>query len=210
MHTIRYGFQVGVADVDELLPQVSRALEKRTELLSRRRYPRLWERTDRLNPAAQGQRRRGRLRSRIMSAVCLLLGVFLFVPGSMAFHELTVPFFAGAAAIAMGVGGLWFNRKKRKNAFEKSAKKLLAGRASLEQGRYEVLFSAQEMAITDRAENKCEYIPYSDFECVIETEALFLLFFCARVSVLLKRDLCMGSEADFRSFLSEKTVLQAA
>ena len=57
-------FHLTPYDTRKLLPQVSKALEKRTELLSRQRYPGLWKQTDRLNARAKG-----RSRSRVYPAL---------------------------------------------------------------------------------------------------------------------------------------------
>lgn len=56
-------FQVTAPDVDALLPEVSSALEQWMELFSRRKYPKLWALTDRINrwnkaPTARAKRRR--------------------------------------------------------------------------------------------------------------------------------------------------------
>ena len=44
-----FSFQITALDSTALYPQVSRALEKRAELLSRQKYPRMWKLTDKLN-----------------------------------------------------------------------------------------------------------------------------------------------------------------
>ena len=123
-----YDFQVTPYDTESLLRQVSTALEKRTELISRQRYPGLWENIDRLNTMAKG-RQRSSLRTRIMGIVCLVLGIFLFVPGLLKPQELLVPLLAGAFAILIGVFYLYSVRKNKKNPFDKSAKILLSGRS---------------------------------------------------------------------------------
>ena len=41
-----YIFHISPYDTEKLLPQVSRALEKRTEMVSRERFPGLWKHTD--------------------------------------------------------------------------------------------------------------------------------------------------------------------
>lgn len=77
-----YIFHISPYDTEKLLPQVSRALEKRTEMVSRERFPGLWKHTDRFRSMARG-RKRSRLRTRGMSALCLAAGIFLAVPGLM-------------------------------------------------------------------------------------------------------------------------------
>jgi hypothetical protein len=200
---IQYQFQVNPVDEGRLLPQVSQALKVRTEFVSRKRYPKLWRHTDKWNAASRG-RRRSRLRTRGWSAICLALGVFLLIPGLVEPEELPVPLLTGALAIGAGIGGLWRSRKSRKNPFDLPAEKLLSGRSSALSGQYQVSFSAQEMLLAEQAEEKTERVPYGEFECAVEGEDLFLLFFRGRVILLMKRDLLEGSLGDFRDFLSER------
>ena len=69
-----------------LLPQVQTLLAKRVELDSRRRLPKLWDLTDRLNRAERApqavQVRRRRRRS-ILGVLCWAVGLFLLLPGLM-------------------------------------------------------------------------------------------------------------------------------
>ena len=65
-----FTFHISPYETEKLLPQVSRALEKRTELVSRESCPQMWKVIDRLRGVAQG-RSRSRLRTRVLSAVCL-------------------------------------------------------------------------------------------------------------------------------------------
>lgn len=69
-----------------LLPQVQTLLAKRVELDSRRRLPKLWALTDRLNRAERApqavQVRRRRRRS-ILGVLYWALGLFLLLPGLM-------------------------------------------------------------------------------------------------------------------------------
>lgn len=207
MDTVQYKFNITPMDVDTLLPQVSRALEKRTELLSRERYPGLWKQTDKLT--SQGHKnQRSPTRAKVMGILCLLLGLFLFIPGMMKPKELLVPLIAGAFGIVVGLASLWRNRKRKKNPFDGSAMKLLAGKASVEPGRYQVLFSQQEMTMTNLDEHKGESVPYSGLEYVIETKDIFLVTFGTRVSVLQKKDLFEGSLNGFRSLISSKVNIQ--
>ena len=52
-------------------------------------------------------RTRSRLRTTVMSMLCLVLGIVLLVPGLMEPGELFVPLVAGAVAVVSGVMGLW-------------------------------------------------------------------------------------------------------
>ncbi len=205
MDNIKYVFRLTSYDINRLLPQVSKALEKRTEIVSRERYPNLWKNTDRLNAASQGQTQ-SRGRTRFMSIVCLALGIFLFVPGLVKPQELLVPLLVGTIAIGAGIGGLCRSRKNKKNPFDKSAKKLLASKDnfSAEQS-IEVSFLEEGMTIP--ADNgSAESVPYSDFECIIETADIFLLVYDTRATLLQKHDLIANTVDEFRGFITNKVV----
>lgn len=196
-----YNFQITSYDIESLLPQVSKALEKRTEFVSRERYPGLWENIDKLNAVSKGKRRSS-LRSKIMSIICLVLGVFLFVPGLMKPQELLVPLLVGAFAIVIGIVYLYIGRKDKKNPFDKSARLLLMGKDTIS-AKQSILVSFSESGMEIRADDKePQHIPYSDFESMIETEDLFLFVHDTRITVLQKKDLTSNDITDFRNFIS--------
>lgn len=186
---------------ETLLPQVSQALEKRTELISRQQNPGLWRITDSLRAIPTG-RPRSRVRTRVLSVVCLALGVFLFVPGLMEPQELAVPLVAGAAAVLAGIGGLWGSRSHRKNPFDKSAGILLSGLQSLPEGQMlQVGFSPQGMTIAD-SDRKAQTIPWEQFECAVETADTYLFVHGKQVTLLQKKDLTEGTQEEFRALLA--------
>ncbi|NCE66362.1 hypothetical protein D1159_17745 [Pseudoflavonifractor sp. 524-17] len=196
-----YNFQITPYDIESLLPQVSKALEKRTEFVSRERYPGLWENIDKLNAVSKGKRRSS-LRSKIMSIICLVLGVFLFVPGLMKPQELLVPLLVGAFAIVIGIVYLYIGRKDKKNPFDKSARLLLMGKDTIS-AKQSIMVSFSESGMEIRADDRePQHIPYSDFESMIETEDLFLFVHDTRITVLQKKDLTSNDITDFRNFIS--------
>lgn len=196
-----YNFQITSYDIESLLPQVSKALEKRTEFVSRERYPGLWENIDKLNAVSKGKRRSS-LRSKIMSIICLVLGVFLFVPGLMKPQELLVPLLVGAFAIVIGIVYLYIGRKDKKNPFDKSVRLLLMGKDTIS-AKQSILVSFSESGMEIRADDRePQHIPYSDFESMIETEDLFLFVHDTRITVLQKKDLTSNDITDFRNFIS--------
>lgn len=197
-----YEFQVTPYDTESLSHQVSGALEKRTETISRECCPGLWESIDRLNALSAG-RQRSRLRTKIMGAVCLVLGIFLFIPGLMEPQELLAPLIAGALAIVIGILYLYSSRKSRKSPFDKSAKLLLMGKDTISaQQSIVVSFSGSGMEVRIDGESS-QQIPYQDFESMIETDDLFLFVHDTRVTVLQKKDLTSKTTGDFRRFISE-------
>ena len=196
-----YNFQITPYDTESLLQQVSKALEKRTEFVSRECYPGLWENIDKLNAVSKGKRRSS-LRSKIMSIICLVLGVFLFVPGLMKPQELLVPLLVGAFAIVIGIVYLYIGRKDKKNPFDKSARLLLMGKDTIS-AKQSIMVSFSESGMEIRADDKePQHIPYSNFESMIETEDLFLFVHDTRITVLQKKDLTSNDITDFRNFIS--------
>ena len=196
-----YLFQISSYDISRLLPQVSKALEKRSEHLSRERYPKMWRYIDR-HPSSQ-RTGRSRLRTRLFSVLCLAAGVILVVPGLMEPKELLVPLVVGAAAVVLGASGLWRTRKNRENPFDRSARLLLEGKDQTPESPAPVVsFSDQGMTFSEK--DKTEFVPYSDFESAWETEDTLLLVFGQRVTLLQKQNLVQGDLPGLSRLLAEK------
>ena len=197
-----YLFQISSYDISRLLPQVSKALEKRTEHLSRERYPGMWRSIDRLPSTSRGTSR-GRLRTRLFSILCLAARVILVVPGLMEPKELLVPLVVGAAAVVLGVSGLWRTRKNREKPFDRSARLLLKEKDQTpERPAPTVSFSDQGMSLSEKGSS--EFVPYSDFESAWETADTLLLVFGQRVTLLQKQDLVRGDFSGLSRLLAEK------
>lgn len=197
-------FQITPYDTTSLLQQVSEALEKRTELISRVRYPGLWENIDKLNTMSKGKQRSS-LRTKIMGVAFLVLGIFLFIPGILKPQELLVPLLAGAFAMVIGILYLYSSRKNKQNPFDKSAKILLTGKETISAKQSQsIMVSFSETGMEIRANDKdFQHIPYNDFESMIETVDLFLFVHDTRVTVLQKKDLASKATNDFRIFISK-------
>ena len=200
--TAPYLFQISSYDISRLLPQVSKALETRSEHLSRERYPKMWRYIDRLPSPSQGAKR-SRLRTRLFSILCLAAGIILVVPGLMEPKELLVPLVVGAAAIVLGITRLWLTRKNRENPFDRSARLLLEGKDQTPESPAPVVsFSDQGMTFSEK--DKTVFVPYSDFESAWETEDTLLLVFGQRVTLLQKQDLVQGDFSGLSRLLAEK------
>ena len=179
------------------IPQLAYALEKRTELLSRAKYPGLWKHTDKLRQIPKVKK--SPLRTKLLGIFNLALGIFLFVPGVMRPRELFVPLIVGAIGIGAGIGALLRGKVKRKNRFDKPACQLWA--QFKDKTGATVTFTDSEMAITSGDDT--EHTPYSDFEYIIETSDLFLVTFFGKVIVLQKDTLSEGTCSDFCQYISE-------
>lgn len=201
MPNARFVFTPTSYDSERLLPQVSRALERRTELFSRQRYPGMWRITDSLRKIPTG-RKRSPLRTRVLSILCLVLGILLLVPGLMEPQELMVPLVAGAVAVVVGIGGLWNRQKHRKNPFDNSAAILLSGLQTLPQGQdLQVSFSRDGMALGASAKAE-QSVPWEQFTCAVQTADTFLFVYEDKVLLLQKKDLRQGTPEDLCALLA--------
>ena len=76
-------FQITPPDPERFLPQLSLALEKREELFSRQKMPKLWALTDRLNSVKkvpEEVRKKRRRRETWLSLLNWVLAMFLLIP----------------------------------------------------------------------------------------------------------------------------------
>ncbi len=201
-----YVFHLTAYEEKRLLPQVADALKRRTELLSRESYPGLWKQIDRIN-AARGGKKPAPLRTKVLSALCLALGLFLFIPGLLEPQELRLPLLAGAVGIGAGLGGFYRLRKAKKapkpDRFTQAAQQLLAMYAPLsEADGAEVVFSDE--AVIMPSGSGAQSVPYESFGTAMETEDALLLVFGNSVMLLQKKDLSAAHWESFRAFLTEK------
>ena len=108
-------FHLVPTDEDALLPQLTKALDKRLELHSRAIFPVLWNLTDSLNnrpKAPPHVLRRRRKLNLLLNTLCLVLGLFLLIPAMFQpSQELLVPGMLGAVAVACGAVALWVKER---------------------------------------------------------------------------------------------------
>ncbi len=195
-----YEFQISPYNNPLYIQQISYALEKRTESISREKYPQMWKITDYFNSkkVSESVLKKRRFRSRIYGALLIIMGVFLLVPGLMEPQELAVPLFAGIFGLLIGVFTLWSSKaqKLQSRRFNQAAVKLLKiVEPSLP---VHVHFTQDGMKIADQ-----QMIPYPDFNFVCETKDLFLLTWNEQITILQKKDLVTGDKAQFTSFLQD-------
>jgi hypothetical protein len=190
---------------DELFkPQVSKALEKRTELVSRKKCPNIWRLTDKLNSkekAPEEVLKKRHTRYRVYGIILLLLGLFLLIPSLTRPDELMIPLIVGA--FSSGVGIAYINRGKKTKkvkltAFDKAAIRLFNEYKKIP--AYNVTFTDDKIQLKENA-----VIDYREIEYVFITEDLFVLIWNGRITVLQKKDLVSQDVADFVSFISNKS-----
>ena len=175
---------------EDLMYQVSEAIAKRAEIFSRKKFPGLWEKTDRLNEKKLPEEallRRRRFR-RFYGIICIALGFILFVP-----------LVVGALAIATGITAV-LPRKTAAEKFEKKAKKLISAINSSVKPEDKVLFNEEGIF-----ENGALLMEYDDLENVIENRSVFLICDGIKIMVLRKADTVIGNPEEFGIFVESKT-----
>ena len=199
MEQKNYAFRITTMG-EEYLPQISYALQKRTELLSRQQYPGMWKATDKLQSSVREPSKGRKIFRKLLSIFCLCCGILLFVPGLMEPEELKVPLIAGAIGIGTGIGGLLRGKIKRKNPFEESARLLLEQRKTTD----DATVAFDEIGMTIAAGGSEELIPYDKMEYIVEAEGMLLLTFDEKVIAVKRDDMVCGEMEDFRSFITER------
>lgn len=109
-----FSFQMTPLNPETLYPQVSRALEKRTELISRQKCPKMWKLTDKLNDAPkapQAVQEKRKKRRTLLGLINWVLGSLLLMAGITEPQNLLIPLLVGAVGFGSGVAVLW--RSKR-------------------------------------------------------------------------------------------------
>ena len=208
---MEYIFNITNIENSDLITQISKAFEKRTEFLSRKKYPKLWRYADshKSNKTLTEKELKGkRVRTRLLGTVNLSLGIFLLVPGLMKPDELFVPLIVGAIAIGAGIGAFWRSRKNKRNPFDKSAKLLFEQRNKIpSEQNAKVIFSEDGMTILLEKGNELnnEFVEYSDFENIISTNDIILLIYKEKCVLLQKKELVSENISAFCEFISIKT-----
>ena len=208
---MEYIFNITNIEDSTLVSQISKAFLKRNEILSRKKYPKLWQYADRhkSNKTLTEKELKGkRIRTRILGTVNLTLGIFLFVPGLMKPAELFFPLVVGAVAIGSGIGALWRSRTNKKSPFDKAARLLVEQRNTIpSEQKSNVIFSEDGMTIMSetKSETNNEFVEYSEFENIISTKDIILLVYKEKCVLLQKKELVSENISAYCEFVSIKT-----
>jgi len=208
---MNYGFSMSKFDIEKYVKQVSGALEKRAELISREKYPELWKKTDEMNSGKspiEESRNEQRLRVRVAGVICLVLGVILVVPGLAKPQELLFALVMGVIGIVAGIRS-FLRSGKNINLFNRPARQLLKHEnKALSENIVTVGFFEDRMEIpavsVKTGVMKNEIISYSDFEYFFETKDTFVMTYKEQVMVLQKQDLVAKTVEEFREFIRDK------
>ncbi len=195
--------------------QISTVLEKRNELLSRKKFPKLWKFIDKMRAARMCEKvlKRRRHRYKIYGVILLLMGIYLFIPGLMDPKELFAPLVGGALNIILGIGYICFGRsinkekpilkekptkKEKPTPFDKAAKKLYESYANLVPQK--IVFDDAMIHL-----NEVAVIKYEEIVQVFVTTDFFAFIWKENITVLQRKDLTASSEREFLDFLASKS-----
>lgn len=186
--------------------QVSKALEKRTELVSRKEYPKMWKYIDKVNlkeKAPEEVLKKRRTRYKVYGAFLIFLGLFLLIPSLMKPKEMLIPLLAGAFSAGLGILYFWYGRKSKKeklSSFDKAAIKLFNEYEKIPAGKVTVTFSDDKVQLAENAA-----IGYDEIDSVFITEDFFILIWKEKITVLQKKDLSSCNEEEFIDFITYKS-----
>ena len=208
---MNYGFSMSGFEVEKFVPQVAFALEKRAELISRKKYPELWKKKDNINAKKnpiQEEQGKQRIQIRFAGIVCLIMGIILVVPGFVNPSELLLPLITGLFGIIMGVRSL-FRSGKNTSLFNRPARQLLKHENEVLKDKIVTVgFFEDRMEIptvsVKTGTMKSEIVSYSDFEYFFEMQDLFVVTYKENVLVIKKQDLVAKTVEEFCEFVSDK------
>ena len=194
----------------ELQEELAKALRARTEIISRKKNPRLWRMTDSVNRFAEEHGaddpvlKRRKIIQTVLSAVLAAAGVFLLVTGLMEPRNTTL-LAAGVIALIIAAARLL----PRPDAgitrqFQKSASLLLKSLGGMDlSSKPKIRFTDETMQI--KSNQRSADFPYEKMETLVQTPRLFVLTHSGSATVLQKKDLISGTPAEFLDFFRAHT-----
>lgn len=140
-----------------------------------------------------------------LGILSLLAGIFFLSAVLGDPDEMAILVYLAAQYLIVALASLLVRR--RRDPFERAARKVLAGRdrADFAAGKadVQVIFSEETMTVNTSGNTSAQF-PYTDFKQVLETQDLLLVIFDKRFLILQKKDLTAGTVSDLRDFLKER------
>lgn len=201
MGEIEFIFQVKEYDGDALLPQVSKALQRRLELRNQQVRP------GKVDPSkmTEEQRKKEKIKNILWGVIWIAVGIYFLVSGFTKGENATLPLVVGAVAVFFGIKRLIPQRKPDTGKFDKAAKEFLDGhKENLGEEEHQVCFSDEEMIIVTGAIEDLDQdaVTYDEVEFAMETEDIFLLVHSGRGVMLQKKDITLGTVDEFRDYIA--------
>ena len=189
----------------ELQDELAKALRARTEIISRKKNPKLWRMTDGVNRFTEEHKaedpvlKRRKIVQTVLSVILAVMGVFLLVTGLTEPRDTTL---LAAGVIALVIAAARFLPRtdaSMTRQFQKSASLLLKSLGGLDlSSKPKIRFTDEAMQI--KTNQKSADFPYEKMETLVETPRLYLLTHSGSATVLQKKDLILGTPEEFLDF----------
>ena len=189
----------------ELQDELAKALRARTEIISRKKNPKLWRMTDGVNRFTEEHKaedpvlKRRKIVQTVLSVILAVMGVFLLVTGLTEPRDTTL---LVAGVIALVIAAARFLPRpdaSMTRQFQKSASLLLKSLGGLDlSSKPKIRFTDEAMQI--KTNQKSADFPYEKMETLVETPRLYLLTHSGSATVLQKKDLILGTPEEFLDF----------
>lgn len=194
----------------ELQDELAKALRARTEIISRKKNPKLWRITDSVNRFTEEHGadapalKRRKLIQTGLSAVLAAAGVFLLVTGLMEPRNTTM-LAAGIIALIIAAARLLPKPDaSMTRQFQKSASLLLKSLGGMDlSSKPKIRFTDETMQI--KSNQRSADFPYEKMEILVQTPRLFVLTHSGSATVLQKKDLILGTPEEFLDFFRAHT-----
>ncbi|NLM75049.1 MAG: hypothetical protein GX187_03020 [Clostridiaceae bacterium] len=186
--------------------QVSKALEMRTELISRSEYPRMWKYIDKMNSKKKVSGevlKKRRSRYKVYGIFLIFMGFFLLIPSLMKPGELLIPLVTGIFTVGLGILYFRYGRKsgqEKLTSFNKAAIQLLNEYEKIPEGQVTVTFTDDKVLLAGNGE-----IGYDEIDKIFITEDFFIIIWKERITVLQKKDLLSCNAEEFIGFITLKS-----
>ncbi|WP_312061039.1 hypothetical protein [Anaerotignum sp.] len=176
------------------LPQISRVLEKITEMSSRKRFPRIWKYIDKMRvKRKKGKSKQTLLKYKISGFLYLFVGIFLI---AIVFGFWLIKNDGTSTERPLFKKEILL-KKERRTPYTKAADKFLETYENVESES--IQFSENVISFS-----KEPNIKYEEIDEVFVTTDFYVILWNERIVVLQKKDLKSSSEEAFLDFLSSK------
>ena len=189
----------------ELQDELAKALRARTEIISRKKNPKLWRMTDGVNRFTEEHKaedpvlKRRKIVQTVLSVILAVMGVFLLVTGLTEPRDTTL---RAAGVLALVLAAARFLPRpdaSMTRQCQKSASLLLKSLGGLDlSSKPKIRFTDEAMQI--KTNQKSADFPYEKMETLVETPRLYLLTHSGSATVLQKKDLILGTPEEFLDF----------
>ena len=204
MDEIEFIYQVSEYDAEQMLPHVSKALEKRLKIRQQQMLP---ARAARNLEMTEAEKKKQKTQKMIRGILLLILGALVLLVYMQKQPDSKLMMYLGIVCLVWGAFSLLGLRTPKgvsQEKYDAAAREFLEGNLENIKGKQlQVCFSDEEMVIVTGALEDLDQDPveYKEIEMVAEGEDFFFMTFQGRGSILQKKDLTLGAVDEFRKFI---------